>query len=267
LAIDLASTLRSRSAIFLRTSRLTREQYFKYRCNEFDLIASIGEPLRKKAQVWDPNNKIELVYDGISRDEIGAPKTRSGKAPTRILAIGAVRASKGWADLVEALEILESDGRRRPDVLDFTGPLPSRGENDLRLERLIHTQCNFLGRVDGFRKLVLGYDLVINPSRSESFGMAAVEVLAAGVPLLSSRAGVLPGILKQDHMLFQPSAPRALADAIHNVLGHWSELDFGVAAAQETIVEKFLIDRTAEAVDRHYRLLMARNPPAIEVAN
>jgi glycosyltransferase involved in cell wall biosynthesis len=257
LSIRLASALKARSAIFLRTSRLTQRQYRKYRCNEFDFIAAVGEPLRANTQAWDANNVIHLTYDGISRGEFSPPKAKAARAPSRVLAIGAVRVSKGWADLVEALSILERDGRRRPDVVDFTGRLPSRWENDLKLERLTRTQCNFIGRVDEFRELVLGYDLVINPSRSESFGMAAIEVLAAGVPLLSSRAGVLGRVVDEDHMLFPVSRPGALASAIHNLLANWETLDLGVEQAQKNIRENFLIEQAAAEIDRHYQQLVA----------
>jgi len=65
---------------------------------------------------------------------------------------------------------------------------------------------------------VLGYDLVINPSRMESFGTAAIEVLAAGVPLLSSRTGVIEQVQESAEMLFPPHRPEALASALKNVL-------------------------------------------------
>lgn len=262
LGIKLAAALNARSAMFLRTPVLTQRHYFKYRCNEFDMIAAVGEDLRAAAQSWDRDNKIELIPDGIGRDEFGPPKPRPAKAPKRVLAIGAKRAVKGWADLVEALSILERDGRMRPEVVDFTGRLPTRWENDLKLERLNATECNFIGRVDKFRDLVLGYDFVINPSRSESFGMAAVEVLAAGVPLLTSETGVLGEVMSKDYMRFPPSRPGALASAIHNVLERWNELDFGVAEAQETIRGNFLVEHAADQVDRHYRLLTDTPSPA-----
>jgi glycosyltransferase involved in cell wall biosynthesis len=260
LAIKLASALKAHSAMFLRTPMLTERQYFKYRCSEFDLIAAVGEELRTAAQSWDDDSKIELIPDGISRGEFGPPKQRPALPPKRVLAIGAKRAVKGWADLIEALGILERDGRMHPLTVDFTGRMPSRLENDLKLEKLNVTQCNFIGRIDGFRDLVLGYDLVINPSRSESFGMAAVEVLAAGVPLLTSETGVLGEVMSKDYMRFPPMRPGALASAIHNVLSRWEDLDFGVAEAQEKIMANFLVEHAAEKVDRHYRLLTGGAP-------
>jgi glycosyltransferase involved in cell wall biosynthesis len=258
LGIRLASSLHARSAIFLRTSRLTEQQYYKYRCNEFDVIAAIGEQLRAKTQSWDAGNEIKLIFDGIGQDEFCPPKPKPLQRPTRILAIGAKRASKGWADLVAALGILEKNNGTRPDIVDFTGELPSREENDIKREHLTATTCNFLGHVDRFRELVLRYDLVINPSRTDSFGMAAVEVLAAGVPLLSSRTGVLGEIIDKEYMLFPPSQPEALASAIANILDHWGDLDFGVKGAQENIRARFMACHSADMVDALYKSLASR---------
>ena len=132
--------------------------------------------------------------------------------------------------------------------MDFTGAMPAVGDNDLKLSRLESVQCSFLGRVEKFRDLVREYDLVINPSRMETFGMAAVEVLAAGVPLLSSRTGVIEDVQTNPAMLFEPANPASLAQALRGVLEGWSGMDFGVAPAQRNIRRKFMIDHAAAAL-------------------
>ena len=107
------------------------------------------------------------------------------------------------------------------------------------------------------RDLVRGYDLVINPTRMESFGMAAIEVLAAGVPLLSSRTGVIEQVQKREEMLFPPSRPVALAAALQHLLTNWNTVDFGVARAQENIRSRFLIDHTVARIAAAYERLLA----------
>jgi glycosyltransferase involved in cell wall biosynthesis len=142
-------------------------------------------------------------------------------------------------------------------TFDFTGGRPTESANDLKLGRLRHHRCNFLGRVEAFHNLVRGYDLVINPTRMESFGMAALEVLAAGVPLLSSRTGVIEQIQEQAEILFAPRQPSALAAALKNAILQWDEIDFGVEAAQERIRQRFSIDNTALRVSEAYSRLLA----------
>jgi glycosyltransferase involved in cell wall biosynthesis len=74
----------------------------------------------------------------------------------------------------------------------------------------------FAGRVDDkeLDRLRAGAALAIVPSRSaETFGMAAAEAMAAGVPVVASRIGALPELIEES-ALVEPGDPAALADAI-----------------------------------------------------
>ena len=76
--------------------------------------------------------------------------------------------------------------------------------------------------------------------------MAAIEVLAAGVPLLSSRTGVMEQVQEADEMLFAPAKPDQLASALNRLFQDWPQLDLGVTRSQENIRRRFLIDQTVD---------------------
>jgi glycosyltransferase involved in cell wall biosynthesis len=79
----------------------------------------------------------------------------------------------------------------------------------------------FVGRVDDARlaELRAGAALALVPSRSaETFGLAAAEAMAAGLPVAGSRVGALPELLEEDGMA-TPGDARALAAAIERVRG------------------------------------------------
>lgn len=257
LGLELAGRLKARSAIFLRSPGMTRADYFKYRCRDYDLIIAVGDELRDRAQRWDPERKIHLVHDGIGADEFCPLKSRAREFPRRILVIGSPLDWKGWADLTEALRLLEDAGDWSGFEFHFTGDRPDPAKNDLHLERLRQVKCVFLGRVEKFRDLVRDYDLAINPTRMESFGMAAVEVLAAGVPLLSSRSGIIEQILESPAWLFPPHEPQALAKALRQLRENWPGLAMPVEAAQDNIRRKFLVDHSVDKLLEVYRTLPA----------
>src|SRR5580693_61949 len=74
----------------------------------------------------------------------------------------------------------------------------------------------FVGRVDDaeLERLRAGAALAIVPSRSaETFGMAAAEAMAAGVPVVASRVGALPELV-EERALVEPGDPEALGEAI-----------------------------------------------------
>lgn len=256
LGLQLAGRFGARTAMFLRSPKMIEDDYRKYRCGEYGFLSAVGDEFRTRAQAWEPRKKIELIYDGIYEDEFDQPKEKVSVPPNRVLVVGSPLDWKGWADLTEALFLLEQKGVALPAVFDFTGVEPDPANNDLKLARLVKTRCNFLGRVEAFRELVRGYDLVINPSRTETFGMAAIEVLALGVPLLSSRSGVIGQVLTEA-MLFPAHEPEALARSLEGLLLRWSGTDFGVARAQAAIRERFLVDRAVADVGVAYKSLRA----------
>jgi len=77
----------------------------------------------------------------------------------------------------------------------------------------------YVGRVDdaGLAELRAGAALALVPSRSaETFGLAAAEAMAAGLPVAGSRVGALPELLEEDG-LAPPGDAGALAAAIERV--------------------------------------------------
>jgi glycosyltransferase involved in cell wall biosynthesis len=237
----------------LRSIATSRDDYFKYRCSDYDVVLAVGSELQARARDWDPGRPIEVIHDGLATEDFASPKPKPPRPPSRVLVIGSAQELKGWRDLFAALRELEGAGVLPQAMFDFTGTQPDLDANDRDLRRLVAARCRFLGRVEGFKDLVRGYDLVVNPSRMESFGMAAIEVLAAGVALLSSRTGVIAQVQERDEMLFAPADPAALAQALQRIFTRWSHVDFGVAQAQENVRQRFSIDFTAVALDTAFQ--------------
>lgn len=259
LALRLASALHARTAMFLRSPFMTERDYFKYRCREFDFLSAVGEELLDRARSWDPEKTIALTHNGLYVDEFAPPAEKVPRFPRRILVVGASLDWKGWADLTDALHLLALRGRSVVDQVDFTGDEPDPALNDLRLDRLGGAiRFHFLGRREDFRRLITEYGLVVNPTRGESFGMAAVEVLAAGIPLLTSRTGIIEQVLEAEHMLFRPHDPEDLANALDRLERDWPRLDPGVAQSQQNLRLKFDINRTVERLLNAYSQLLGR---------
>jgi len=87
----------------------------------------------------------------------------------------------------------------------------------------------FVGRVDDaeLARLRAGAALAIVPSRSaETFGMAAAEAMAAGLPVVASRIGALPELVPEEGLV-KPGDADALAQAIGRL---WRDRDAGARA-------------------------------------
>lgn len=257
LGLAVARELHARTVMHLRSPGMSQSDYLKYRCGDYDSVVAVGDEIQARAKSWDTTKDIRLVHDGIELSEFSEPKPKAAEFPRRVLVLGSPLDWKGWADLTEALFQLEQAGVLPELQFDFTGAQPDPAKNDLKLARLRRARCQFLGRVEQFRELVLGYDLAIHPSRMETFAMAAVEVLAAGVPLLTTRTGILDQVQERADLLVPPRDPAALAAALRNLLQNWPTADFDLPRCQANLRAKFLVEHTVAKLSAEFANLTA----------
>jgi N-acetyl-alpha-D-glucosaminyl L-malate synthase BshA len=93
------------------------------------------------------------------------------------------------------VRIFAEINKRIPSKLLFVGDGPDRHDaENLCRELGIFDDIRFIGKQEQIEEILAVSDLFILPSEYESFGLAALEAMAAGVPLISSDAGGLPEI-------------------------------------------------------------------------
>src|SRR5262249_57029778 len=94
----------------------------------------------------------------------------------------------------DVLKIFAKEERGLPSVLMMVGDGPARVDAEAEARTLgLQDKVFFLGKIDAVAPLLAGADLFLLPSSTESFGLSALEALAAGVPVIGSTVGRLPG--------------------------------------------------------------------------
>ncbi len=143
--------------------------------------------------------------------------TPHGSAPIRFLFLSRLHPKKQLENLLDALALLQ---RQRPEArweLAVAGdgePSYVAGLQERSRELGIDARCRWLGFVEGEAKwqLLKGADWYVLPSAAENFGIAAVEALAAGTPvILSPEVAVAADVARADAGLVCVSDPEALA--------------------------------------------------------
>lgn len=171
-----------------------------------------------------------------------------------VLFLGRLLTAKGAQVLVKALAQL--DGVHA--VVAGDGPDRERTER-LARDLGISSRVRFTGWIDAGerRALLASARLVVVPSLwDEPFGIAGIEALAAGVPVVASDVGGISSWLDHDvcGLLVPRGNPGALAEAMARVLGDAETYD-RFAAAAPAVAARF-------SVERHLELLL----PELEAA-
>ena len=89
--------------------------------------------------------------------------------------------------------------RAMPATLVMIGDGPERVDAESEARELgVSEDVRFLGRLDSVASVLQASDLFILPSQTESFGLAALEAMACGAPVVASRAGGLTEVIDDE---------------------------------------------------------------------
>ncbi|MDT7780210.1 MAG: hypothetical protein QOC99_2722 [Acidobacteriota bacterium] len=181
--------------------------------------------------------------------------------PLRVGILGELSEVKGQEDFVRAARVV---AERFGDGVEFLigGEDASRGgEYRARIERLVAQsglgeRVKLLGRLDGddVMRFLTSLDLLVSASRSEAFGMALVEALACGVPVVATATEGASEIVEEGvtGSLVPLGDVRALAAAVASLLEDDERRRSLGARAREVARERFDLNRMVEATERVY---------------
>lgn len=166
------------------------------------------------------------------------------------------RAIKRPLDLVEVLAAVR---QQLPARLVLVGDGPERAATEARAAALGLTDVvRFLGKQSSFVELLRHADAFVLPSHSESFGVAALEALSAGVPVFGYRVGGLPELVTPDvGRLVEPHDAHALAAALVEVLSSPTTQAALATAARARAVAHYRVEPALDRYEAFFRHILA----------
>jgi N-acetyl-alpha-D-glucosaminyl L-malate synthase BshA len=169
--------------------------------NQSDAITAVSDNLREETFAnFNIEKDIEVIHNFVdikrfAKKPIDAFRKVIAPNGERILMHASnFRKIKRIADVIH---IFEKVRKTVPSKLLLVGDGPERPmAEELARELEICDDVRFVGKQQDMEEIYAISDLFLLPSEYESFGLAALEAMAGGAPVISSNAGGLPEIIE-----------------------------------------------------------------------
>lgn len=208
--------------------------------------------LKKLAKQTKPDQKFDLIYNGIDIKEFAKPKNfeRKESKKFKIISVGRLIERKGFEYIIEAISELND--------VELTivgdGPLKEKLE---KLATRLNSNCKFTGSVKHSKipEMLWNSDLFVIASISESLSNTMLEALASSLPIITTNTG--PAELIYDNgFIVDIENSQQIRDKIieiksnHELKEDMSKKSFKIAEelSWKTIAKKYkeLYDKTAK---------------------
>lgn len=212
-----------------------------------------------------PKDRIEVIPNFIDPQRYypgREPCHRAALAPDGekiVMHVSNFRSVKRVPDVVMAFARIRDSVRAR---LVLVGDGPERPRAREIADRLgVANDVVFLGKHAAVEELLSCADLFLLPSESESFGLAALEAMACGVPVVTSDAGGLPEVVVEGEVGHRLAVGdfEGMADAGVAILADETVQRRYAEKARAHAVERYSVDRVVPMYEAHYESVLEAN--------
>ena len=218
-----------------------------------------------------PSDRFQVVRLGIALADRVDLRDGHRADRRRQLGIGPDQFVVGWTgrmvDIKRIEHVLLAFTELRAVGVDARLFLVGDGPERVRLERRAHElgiaeQTHFVG----FQRDVAPYyeaiDVLLLPSANEGTPVSAIEALAAGRPVVATRVGGVPDVVRhgEDGLLAEPDSIGALTAALTRFAEDPELRERMGAAGRERVLSRYPLDRLIDETDALYRSLLDSVP-------
>jgi glycosyltransferase involved in cell wall biosynthesis len=184
-----------------------------------------------------------------------------GRGPLRLVAVGRFVRVKGYDLLLPALSVLRD--RQVQFTIDIVGSGPEETALRAAADRLrLSDRIRWMGPDADVPRVLADADIFVTATRAETFGIAVLEAMAVGLPVVAPAVGSLPELILDDETgILVPAAPERslperMAGAITDLAGDPGRRDRLGSAAASRARTVFSPRAGAAAVASIYRALV-----------
>lgn len=165
--------------------------------NHSDVVTSVSQSLKDDTlKFFDINRDIDVIHNFVDLSlydrEPDCRKNFAEENQKIICHISNFRKVKRIDDVVEVFYRIQKEV---DSILLMIGEGPEKEVSREQARELgILDRVKYLGKTSEIERVLCMSDLFVLPSETESFGLSALEAMAAGVPVISSNTGGIPEV-------------------------------------------------------------------------
>ncbi|MBT8304987.1 MAG: N-acetyl-alpha-D-glucosaminyl L-malate synthase BshA [Bacteroidia bacterium] len=171
----------------------------EFSINKSDAVTSVSESLKKDTlRLFDIENEINVIPNFIDMEKHEYSFTdcqRDMMASEDEMILTHISNFRPVKRILDIIHVFNGVQKQFPAKLMMVGEGPEKEQAELLCEELgIEEKVIFFGNSGEIDKILCFSDLFLLPSETESFGLAALEAMASGVPVISSNTGGIPEV-------------------------------------------------------------------------
>lgn len=171
----------------------------EFSINHSDKVTAVSDSLRDETyELFSIHKEIEVIPNFIDNQQFikdencGCRAQMAPDAEKIIIHVSNLRKVKRIQDVIQVFYRIQKEINAKLIIVG-EGPEWEKA-NQLVHELGIDHKVKNLGKINDFQNVLCSSDLFLLPSEKESFGLAALEAMAAKVPVISSNAGGIPEV-------------------------------------------------------------------------
>jgi glycosyltransferase involved in cell wall biosynthesis len=204
-------------------------------------------------------DRVHVVRNGVDSG-LWSPRPRGTRLRPLVVAGGRLDPNKGFDTAIRALREIDADLTLTGDG-EQLGPLKRLARKVGAADRVTFAGNLPLPELVG---VVASADAYVFPTLEyEASGLALLEAMSAGVPVIAARQGATSEAINkpgENGMLVAPGSPQALAAALRTLLANYGLRERMGLAARERILSAYTLDRMVDETVAVYEIAAGGRP-------
>lgn len=230
----------------------------RFSIEQSDGVTAVSDYLREKTiEVFGVEKPIEVIHNFVNCDLYQPSDRRASEEEKRFIHVSNFRPVKR---VLDCIRIFGDVLRSAPARLMMVGDGPDRGAAEALARELgISARVEFLGKRDHVERILPQADVLLMPSETESFGLAALEAMACGVVPVATDTGGVPELVTSgvDGFLEPVGDVAAQARRAVSLISDASLHARMSAAARNTALTRYCSEKIIPRYERFYEKICA----------